>query len=362
MIEREAMWINFESTHAFAIKVYVGGVNAVSGEPARETEITMMRRLKLLQERKNMQDYVVAPKQLWLDGIANADGNVRQFVAMLLGKGYTVEAQISGEEVIGGIQFEVTPCKIPPGTKSMSKKRFPKPKGTKYFQITVRDLAGDETTLEVASLNTIQEIKDLVEDAVGNKSCDQRLIYGGKQLQDDRTLADHGIDGPCMMHLVMRMRGGGGGDVPANMGLGAGGLIRQTIIRDRYNPAIWEPNCGTIFNVQILNSARFRAIAGVKPPPTAVTAQAYAEYGFPYFKIFDEKPSGVEGNFEGVKSIRAMDAEGKPTEEKAEAVAEVAKSTNNAVVLLDDKGNKVGFRTVSQMEKAVRDRFGELTI
>lgn len=35
---------------------------------------------------------MVSPEQPWLDGIADGDGTVRQFVAMPLGSGYSVEA------------------------------------------------------------------------------------------------------------------------------------------------------------------------------------------------------------------------------------------------------------------------------
>lgn len=71
------MWINFKADCPFAIKVYIGGINAISGEPAVETEHTLQRRKILLDQKKNIQDYVVAPEQLWLDGIASTDGSVR---------------------------------------------------------------------------------------------------------------------------------------------------------------------------------------------------------------------------------------------------------------------------------------------
>jgi len=35
----------------------------------------------------------------------------------------------------------------------------------------------------------------------------QRLIYAGKQLEDRRTLGEHGVRNDCMMHLVLRLRG-----------------------------------------------------------------------------------------------------------------------------------------------------------
>jgi hypothetical protein len=78
------MWIKFTSSEKFAVKLHVGGVNAVSGEPSYETEQTQNRRYKRLSENKSIQDYVVTPDQLWLDGIASADGTVRQFVAVAI--------------------------------------------------------------------------------------------------------------------------------------------------------------------------------------------------------------------------------------------------------------------------------------
>jgi hypothetical protein len=109
------MWIKFTSScNKFAIKIHVGGVNAISGEPSYETEQTQARRYKLLSEKKSIQDYVVTPRQLWLDGIASTDGTVRQFVAVPLGSGYTVEAQITGTDLIGGLQLEVVPVKEVP--------------------------------------------------------------------------------------------------------------------------------------------------------------------------------------------------------------------------------------------------------
>src|SRR5690606_16640033 len=57
--------------------------------------------------RKDEKDYVVCPPQPWLDGINAGEDMIRQFVAMPLGMGYTVEAQVTGKEEFGGIQMIV---------------------------------------------------------------------------------------------------------------------------------------------------------------------------------------------------------------------------------------------------------------
>ena len=109
--EREAMWIRFQSEELFAVKIYIGGVNAISGESSLETETTDARRYKLLSEKKTIQDYIVTPQQLWLDGVASSDGAVRQFVAVPMRSGYSVEAQITGDDFVGGLQLEIIPVK-----------------------------------------------------------------------------------------------------------------------------------------------------------------------------------------------------------------------------------------------------------
>lgn len=97
MYQREAMWILFQGPHwkPHAVKVAVGKVCALTGKPWSEG----------LHARP--QDYLVTPPQPWLDGIAAGKGFIRQFVAMPLGMGYTVEGQVSGEERFGGIQIKV---------------------------------------------------------------------------------------------------------------------------------------------------------------------------------------------------------------------------------------------------------------
>lgn len=106
MYQREALWLGFDAApwKPTAVKIAVGHINVISGEP-HDTHL-----------HSDPQDYVVCPPQLWVDGINTGHGVIRQFVAMPLGFGYTVEASVSGEERVGGIQiavFEPKPGRFP---------------------------------------------------------------------------------------------------------------------------------------------------------------------------------------------------------------------------------------------------------
>jgi hypothetical protein len=116
MWQAEALWLSFGSNYIrergtqypFAIKVATGKINAVTGEAWKKGL------------SRNPQDYMVTPGQPWLDGYCVEKGVIRQFVAMPLGGGFSVEEQVTGEAEFGGMQIEIFPMR-----QEIFERRFP---------------------------------------------------------------------------------------------------------------------------------------------------------------------------------------------------------------------------------------------
>ncbi|GJC95047.1 integral membrane protein [Colletotrichum higginsianum] len=366
MYQREAMWINFSAGVPFAIKIYVGGVNAVSGFPMTENDTTREKRLRMLNSDKQIQDYMVVPEQRWLDGIVSEDGKIRQFVAQPKGSGFSVEFQVTGDEKVGGIQVELIPMK----------KKLPAGFDVRY--------ENKESKVGLTAESTWGDVKERIRDEFHVPVNEQILDHHGGRA----TLGHHPIDfsdgtklgdtyfpsdfstlgawtvlaaeqgeariwggGPMMMMCAAAAPMGASAAADDGMAYGSvvpqkpvksaesaksrsprqgdgprgRGLINQTIEADQHPADAWDVEASVMLNLQILDVESFCAVTGQPAPDTPVDVQSYADSGYPFFEIWGEEKSGIAGEFSEVKSVAQIEAE------RAEAEGKGAKEEEQSV-------------------------------
>ena len=77
------------------------------------------------------------------------------------------------------------------------------------LQLFIKTLNGDTITIQANSSDKIITIKEKIQKKQDNLlPSHQRLVYGGKQLEDDKTLMDYNIQSEATLHLVVRLKGG----------------------------------------------------------------------------------------------------------------------------------------------------------
>jgi len=176
-VEREALWIKFDSEKPYAVKLFVGGVNAVSGRPLVETlGTTAGQQNPSPHQHKPVQDYMIVPDQRWIDGIAVEPGVVRQFVAMPTGSGYSVEVQVTGNEEFAGMLFSVTPRMMPSRSGGFHDR-------TRNVKINVVSLGHDAFTIPVSLDDTVDDLKFLIHSQENISPYQHELRLSGRNLE-----------------------------------------------------------------------------------------------------------------------------------------------------------------------------------
>jgi len=249
LYQSEALWIRFSAGHVkyqgpyqFAVKIAAGKRSAVTGDAWVQT----------LKEG----DYIVVPKQPWIDGFVVSEGQIRQFVAAPLGMGFTVEEQLTQKAEFGGIQLEVIPMK-----REEFDKRFP---------IRLSNLGFRRSKCSCGPAA-----------ASGLYDCMPRLCDS-----DTRSVS------------------------VASMGMAAGGKMKQEIYPDPYGLEVWDTNYRSRTFVHLLNSLAWRQITGQPPPHAPQTSKDYNRHGFPWFEYYSDT-KGVSGTAETdkIKSVTQIAGE-----------------------------------------------------
>ena len=249
MYQAEAMWLDFSSIHSFgemeypiAVKIGTGKICAVSGESWNSTL------------NRHPQDYLVVPEQPWIDGYNVKKGEIKQFIAAPMGKGYTVEEQITGEADVGGLQIQAFPMK----------KEF-------YGRLN-------------------EQRKQNLRDRMG------AMEREFSQFDDSIVMCSMEPPAPCMAYP------------PVEMGLAPGGSMRQEIYEDPYDLEVWDMRKSERCFVTIANAEQWMDITGEATPHMPITAHEYSEAGLPWFEYYGNDQSAIEGAdaFKTLKSVKQI--------------------------------------------------------
>ena len=70
----------------------------------------------------------------------------------------------------------------------------------------MKTLTSRTLTLYLEEDTPIEDLKARIQDSTGVPPNDQRLIYAGKQLEDNKTLKYYNVWNETTIHMVLRLR------------------------------------------------------------------------------------------------------------------------------------------------------------
>lgn len=324
LYQREALWLHFRPMgRPCVVKVGIGKVNAITGKPWKAG---------LDHETQN---YCVIPGQQWLDGINAGDGIIKQFVAVPLGMGYSVEGQVTGKEDVGGIQLEVYEM-----TDAATAHYYENRQESRTSGVIIGDKSsstmkgghalysgGPPEIIETACSSPHEGLESMSagdapvmvasacaaphEGMVSMSTGDAPVGTFDSSTMDfmeqERAPATRGLIAPRSVPRGARKRTRS--MKVKKMGIGAGGSMKQKIYEDKHGVEAWNVAVSDRIFVHLANSEQYREITGSEPPPSPITRAEYQKRGYPWFDVWDEGKATVAESkvLDEVKTVGQMD-------------------------------------------------------
>lgn len=369
MFQNEAMWMRFNKSGGgvTALKIGIGDINAITGQKWQPGVLSQdPQNYVLLPGQPWLDGIMVKGDDMTQSDKYSLNNLVRQFVALPIDSKATIEQQLLEQgkidKITGGLQFEafnLTSKEFK--AYSTKEKRFvynyleknnpdtlnkddklvffsnslsnnnTKNVDRKIIDVGIQDgdtfnvvqvegvgilfvksMTGITINVTFNPLDTVLDLKKSIMDIEGIPIDQQRIIFGGKQIDDDdKTLGSYNIEVQSTVYLALRLRGGGGDphEDPA-LSIGAGGLISQKIYKDiTYKLTdFYTKKCYSV-KVSMINAYIHQKITGKPLIKTPVSVQTYLDRGYPWYKLYDEDREAVltdkQSMFSDIKSIKS---------------------------------------------------------
>ncbi|KIJ12055.1 hypothetical protein PAXINDRAFT_15086 [Paxillus involutus ATCC 200175] len=279
MFKREAMWMSFHDSMNTrpAVKVSVGGVNAVTGVANSSPT-----------PPNSKQDYIVAGLQPWLDGIMTASRVVRQ-----------------AKSNMGGLQFDIFPVRDREFTVQNNKSDIVLAKTKTPAELSLA--VGAELRLtflqnfkrhrlpseSFVTLGRRDQLSNYLTKAVGSIVLDASYPSPSSYSHFCGSLEVHSVSS-------------------VGLGFGGGGKITQRIYQDTNDVRIYDEDSGQRLFVHVVTPKEWELITGIIAPITPISASRYKQPNVPWFRLSDGHASALSadpsGSLSTIKSVARLDA------------------------------------------------------
>ena len=149
----------------------------------------------------------------------------------------------------------------------------------------------------------MQAIKLRIQKKKGYHAKNQKLMFSGLELRDNKTMKALGFKNGVTLRLKITSDA-------QELGLAIGGTTEQKIYADDdENFDMYNVKKVTRVFVNIANGNMWKAITNKELPTAPLEPEIYKEYGYPWFDLYDAGINELQtnNNFSNIKSIKEIE-------------------------------------------------------